>query len=168
MQTLTLGLAVNSGDILLQLVAFLILMALLRKFAWGPLMGIMKARQEHINGEIDAAEKARKEAESNLALQIEELKKAREEAKAIIDNAKKQGEVQGEAIIKAARLEADRLKEEAIADIASEKDKAVAALRNEVASLSVMIASKVIAKELDEKSQEKLIDDYLKEVGESR
>jgi F-type H+-transporting ATPase subunit b len=158
----------NTGDIVYQLAAFLILLVLLRKFAWGPLMGIMKERQSHISSEIDAAENSRKEAKRYLEEQVEELKKAREEAKAIIDNAKKQGEVQGEAIIKASREESERVKESALAEIASEKEKAVAALRTEVAALSVKIASKVIAKELDESSQEKLINEYLQEVGESR
>ncbi|MDM5340788.1 F0F1 ATP synthase subunit B [Fictibacillus enclensis] len=159
---------VNGGDILFQLLAFFILMLLLRKYAWGPLMGIMKERQNFITNEIEAAEASRKEAEEHLATQIEELKQAREEARAIIENAKKQGEAQGEAIIQASREEAERVKESALADIASEREKAVATLRKEVASLSVMIASKVIAKELDERSQEKLIQDYLQEAGEAR
>ncbi|MDN4524799.1 F0F1 ATP synthase subunit B [Fictibacillus sp. NE201] len=159
---------VNGGDILFQLLAFIILMLLLRKYAWGPLMGIMKERQNFITNEIEAAETSRKEADKHLAAQIEELKQAREEARAIIENAKKQGEAQGESIIKASRVEAERVKESALADIASEREKAVATLRKEVASLSVMIASKVIAKELDERSQEKLIQDYLQEAGEAR
>nr|WP_240482394.1 F0F1 ATP synthase subunit B [Fictibacillus enclensis] len=159
---------VNGGDILFQLLAFIILMLLLRKYAWGPLMGIMKERQNFITNEIEAAEASRKEAEEHLATQIQELKQAREEARAIIENAKKQGEAQGEAIIQASREEAERVKESALADIASEREKAVATLRKEVASLSVMIASKVIAKELDERSQEKLIQDYLQEAGEAR
>ncbi|WP_090239820.1 F0F1 ATP synthase subunit B [Fictibacillus solisalsi] len=170
-QSLMLGAAtggVNGGDILFQLLAFIILMLLLRKYAWGPLMGIMKERQTFITNEIEAAEASRKEAEEHLAAQIEELKQAREEARAIIENAKKQGEAQGEAIIQASREEAERVKESALADIASEREKAVATLRKEVASLSVMIASKVIAKELDERSQEKLIQDYLQEAGEAR
>ena len=170
-QSLILGAAtggINTGDIAFQLVSFIILLVLLRKYAWGPLMGIMKERQSHINSEIDAAEQSRQEAKTYLETQVEELKKAREEAKAIIDSAKKQGEAQGEAIIKASRDEAERVKEAALAEIASEKEKAVATLRQEVAALSVKIASKVIAKELDENSQEKLINEYLKEVGESR
>ncbi|RCK12951.1 hypothetical protein DT075_07415 [Bacillus licheniformis] len=60
------------------------------------------------------------------------------------------------------------MKESARSEIVKERDQAVTALREQVASLSVMIASKVIEKELDEQAQEKLIQDYLKEVGESR
>lgn len=68
----------------------------------------------------------------------------------------------------AAREESERLKEAARTEIVKEKEQAVAALREQVASLSVMIASKVIEKELDEQAQDQLIQDYLKEVGESR
>ncbi|MFE9522426.1 F0F1 ATP synthase subunit B, partial [Bacillus velezensis] len=66
------------------------------------------------------------------------------------------------------RAESERLKEAARTEIVKEKEQAVSALREQVASLSVLIASKVIEKELDEQAQEQLIQDYLKEVGESR
>lgn len=160
--------SVNTGDIIFQLLAFAVLLLLLRKYAWGPLMGVMKKREEHIAGEIDSAEKSRKEAESYLAKQTEELKAARVEAQSIIEAARKQSELQSEQIIATARDEADKLKESALAEIAQEKQLAIATLRNEVANLSVQIASKVIAKELDEKNQRKLINDYLQEVGEGR
>ena len=54
----------NSGDVLFQLVMFIILMALLKKFAWGPLMGIMKQREDHVSSEINAAEESRVEAKN--------------------------------------------------------------------------------------------------------
>jgi F-type H+-transporting ATPase subunit b len=57
------------------------------------------------------------------------------------------------------------LKEEALKDIENEKNNAVAALRSQVSALSVMIASKIIEKQVDEKSQEQLVEHYLKEVG---
>lgn len=158
----------NAGDMLFQLLAFIVLLFLLRKYAWGPLMGIMKQREQHISNEINEAETSRKEAQAYLEQQTEALKEARKEAQALIESAKKQGEQQGEDILKAAREEANRMKEAALAEIDREKEQAVQTLRNEVATLSVQIASKVISKELDEKAQEKLVDDYLKEVGEGR
>jgi F-type H+-transporting ATPase subunit b len=160
--------AIYVGDIVYQLVAFLILMLLLRKYAFGPLMKIMKDREQHISNEIDASEKSRKEAEAYLTKQAEELKKARVEAQSIIEAARKQSEQQGEEILVAARNEATRLKDAAVSEIELEKERAIETLRSEVATLSVKIASKVIAKELDEQNQAKLINDYLQEVGESR
>ncbi|MEJ9210505.1 F0F1 ATP synthase subunit B [Bacillus smithii] len=159
---------INSGDIIFQLLMFIILLALLKKYAWGPLMGIMKQREDHIANEIEAAEKSRVEANKFLEETRQELKKAREDAQALIENAKKQGERQKDEIIAAARQEAERLKESAKAEINRQKEQAVAELRDQVASLSVLIASKVIEKELSEQDQEKLIQDFIKEAGEGR
>jgi hypothetical protein len=83
----------NTGDILVTLVIFAILMLLLKKFAWGPLMGIMTQREEMIASEIEAAEKSRQESQQLLEEQRGLLKEARTEAKAIVENAKKQGDV---------------------------------------------------------------------------
>ncbi|KZZ83841.1 MULTISPECIES: F0F1 ATP synthase subunit B [Bacillaceae] len=158
----------NGGDIIFQLVAFLILLALLRKFAWTPIMNIMKERADHISNEISGAEQKNLEAGKLIEEQRVLLKQARQEAQSLIENAKKIGEQQKEEIITTARNEAIRLKESARKEIEQEKDQAVAALRDQVASLSVMIASKVIEKELNEQAQEKLISDYLKEAGDNR
>lgn len=165
---LELGLSFNGGDILFQLLAMLILLALLKKYALGPLLNIMKQREDHIAGEITSAEEKNKEAQQFIQEQRVLLKEARQESQTLIENAKKLGEKQKEEIIQAARAESERLKEAARTEIVKEKEQAVSALREQVASLSVMIASKVIEKELDEQAQEKLIQDYLKEVGESR
>ncbi|MBV5121863.1 F0F1 ATP synthase subunit B [Bacillus halotolerans] len=165
---LELGLSFNGGDILFQLLAMLILLALLKKYALGPLLNIMKQREDHIAGEITSAEEKNEEAQQLIDEQRAMLKEARQESQTLIENAKKLGENQKEEIIQAARAESERLKEAARTEIVKEKEQAVSALREQVASLSVMIASKVIEKELDEQAQEKLIQDYLKEVGESR
>ena len=158
----------NTGDIVFQLIMFLILMALLKKFAWGPLMGIMQQREDHIAGEITAAEKSRTEANNILEEQKKLLKEARLEAQTMIENSKKQGSEQREEIITTARQEAERLKESAKREIETQKEQAVAALQKQVASLSVLIASKVIEKELSADDQQKLINDYIQEVGEER
>ncbi|MEH7344308.1 F0F1 ATP synthase subunit B [Bacillus sp. JJ1532] len=166
--SLVLGVAFNGGDILFQLVMFIVLMALLKKFAWGPLMGIMKQREEHVAGEIEAAEQSRQEAKKLLEEQRNLLKQAREEAQGLIESAKKQGDLQREEIITAARTESDRIKESAKLEIEQQKEKAVAAIREQVASLSVLIASKVIEKELSTEDQDKLINEYIQEAGEVR
>ncbi|ABO68647.1 ATPase subunit b [Geobacillus thermodenitrificans NG80-2] len=171
LQTAALGAAaghgaVNSGDIIFQLVAFILLMLLLRKFAWGPLMGVMKQREEHIANEIDQAEKRRQEAEKLLEEQRELLKQSRQEAQTILENARKLAEEQKEQIVASARAEAERVKEAAKQEIEREKEQAMAALREQVASLSVLIASKVIERELTEQDQRKLIEAYIKDIQE--
>lgn len=169
---LTNGLVLASAwtplDAVYQLFAMLLLLALLKKFAWGPLLGIMKEREEHIANEIDSAEKSREEANKYLEEQRELLKEARQEAQALIEGAKKQGEQQREEIIVASRAESERMIESAKLQIEQQKEQAVAAIREQVASLSVLIASKVIEKELSAEDQEKLINDYIQEAVEKR
>ncbi|WML55261.1 F0F1 ATP synthase subunit B [Neobacillus sp. PS3-12] len=158
----------NGGDVLFQLIMFLILLALLKKFAWKPLMGIMTKREEHIANEINTAEASRLEAKKLLEEQRAVLNQARQEAHSLIEAAKKQGDVQREEIIIVARTEADRIKDTAKREIEQEKEKAVATIREQVASLSVLIASKVIEKELTAQDQDKLISEYIQEAGEER
>ncbi|MFS0788427.1 F0F1 ATP synthase subunit B [Shouchella sp. 1P09AA] len=154
------------GSALYQLFAFTLLMLLIAKFALKPLMGVMQKRQDMINDQIDSAERNRKDAEKMLEDQKDELKQARVEARELIENAKKVGEQQGRDIVREAKAEADRIQQQALAEIRNEKEQAVTALREQVASLSVLIAQKVIEKELDASEQDKLVQEYLKQAGE--
>ena len=131
-------------------------------------MGIMKQREEHIANEINTAEASRLEAKKLLEEQRDLLKEARNDAHSLIEAAKKQGDIQREEIINVARSEAERIKEVAKLEIDQQKEKAVAAIREQVASLSVLIASKVIEKELTADDQDKLINEYIQEAGEER
>lgn len=158
--------SINWGSALYQLVAFVALLFLVSKFALKPLMGVMEKREQLVNEQIDSAEKTRKEADAFINEQRKELEKARVEAQKIIDQAKKLSEQQAQDIIQQARENAERVKDSALAEIQREKEQAVTSLREQVASLSVLVATKVIEKELDAKEQEKLVQEYLKEVGE--
>ncbi|WP_117168419.1 F0F1 ATP synthase subunit B [Paraliobacillus sediminis] len=154
------------GDIIFSLLSFAILLYLLRKFAWGPLMNKMEERENYIANELDVAEKNRISAEKASVEANERLKETRLEAQVIIEDAKKAGIEQEQVIMKAAETAADRIKQAAQEEIKQEKENAIQALQAQVASLSVQIASKVIEKELDAQDQEKLISDYMKEIGE--
>lgn len=156
----------NILDILATLFFFILLMVLLKKVAWGPLMGIMTQREELIASEIAAAENSRGESQRLLEEQRDLLKEARTEALAIVENAKKQGDVSREEIITTARSEAIRLKESAFREIDTEKERAIAAVREEVVSLSVLAASKVLEKEVSEEDNRALIEATIAKAGE--
>lgn len=145
-------------------IAFIILMLLLNKFAFGPLFAVMEKRRQLIQDQMNTAENSRKEAEASMAEQRAALEEARKEAYAIIEQAKTTSTKQADEIVQSAKNEAVRLKNEALVDIESEKNKAISALRTEVGGISVQIASKIIEKQVDAKSQEELVDKYLKEV----
>jgi F-type H+-transporting ATPase subunit b len=149
----------------IQIVAFLVLYLLLSKFAFGPLLGMMEKRRQMVKDQLQTADNNRKQAEQLLEEQKQALQQARKEAYEIIEQAKQTSSKQADEIIVAARAETNRLKDEALQDIENEKNKAVAALRSQVSAMSVMIASKIIEKQIDEKSQQELVEHYLKEVG---
>ncbi|MEW9671196.1 F0F1 ATP synthase subunit B [Ammoniphilus sp. 3BR4] len=154
------------GTALYQLVLFGVLFLLLRKYALGPLMGVMEARQQKISNDIATAEKNRADAMRLLEDQKAELNAARKDAAKIIETARVTADKQAEELLAKAKAEADAFKKAAQTDIAREKEQAMAALREQVGALSVMLATKIIEKELDNTQQEKLVSDFLKEVGE--
>lgn len=168
---MTVGASVGGlrvGDMLVTLFFFLVLLVLLKKFAWGPLMDMMEKRENYVANEIEEAERSRAEAEKSAASAAEQLNQVRQEAQKIIEDAKVAGVKQEQDIIESARLEAERIKKQAQADIQNEKEQAIQALQAQVASLSVLVASKVIEKEINAQDQEKFINEYIKEVGEER
>jgi len=147
------------------IIAFLLLLWLLNTYAFGPLFGVMEKRRELIKEQMNAAETSRNAAEASMAEQKAALDEARKEAYAILEQARATSSKQADEIVTSAKNEAARLKDEALKDIESEKNKAISALRTEVGGISVQIASKIIEKQVDEKSQEEIVNKYLKEVG---
>jgi F-type H+-transporting ATPase subunit b len=138
---------------------------LLTKFAWKPILSAVKARDEMIKGSLASAAKAREEM---LKLQSDNeaiLKKAREEREVILKEAR---DVRDKLISEAkgrATEEAEKIVEKAKAGIEREKAKALSEIHEQVASLSIDIASKVLGEKLSKSDeQSKLIDKYLKDV----
>lgn len=138
---------------------------LLTKFAWKPILSAVKARDEMIKGSLASAAKAREEM---LKLQSDNeaiLKKAREEREVILKEARDiRDKLIGEAKGKAT-LEAEKIVEKAKAGIENEKNKALSEIHEQVASLSIDIASKILGQKLSKTNeQSKLIDKYLKDI----
>lgn len=153
------------GDMLFILVSFAVLLVLVRIFAWGPVTKMMQERADKIAADIDSAEDARKEAEDLAAKRQEQLKASRQEATTIVSDAKNQGNEQRQAIIDKAQADASSLKVSAQAEIEQARRDALASVQNEVADLSVQIATKIIQKELKLDDQKALIDSYIEGLG---
>ena len=132
MPTLLLGVAIPFGTIAYTLFIFLLLLVMLRKFAWGPLMGIMKEREEHVTNEIDAAERSNAEAKKLVEEQREMLKQSRVEAQELIERAKKQAVDQKDVIVAAAKEEAESIKASAVQEIQREKSKQLSLYKNKL------------------------------------
>jgi len=138
---------------------------LLSRFAWKPILSAVKARDEMIKGSLASAEKARKEMAKLQSDNEAILKKAREEREGILKEAR---DIRDKLIAEAkgkASEEAEKLIEKARAGIEREKTIALADIRDQVAGLSIEIASKVLGEKLKQTGeQQKLIENYLKEV----
>jgi len=147
------------------ILAFLILLWLLNKYAFGPLFAVMEKRRQLIQEQMSQASSSREQAEASMAEQKAALDAARKEAYSIIEQARATSSKQADEIVETAKNEASRLKDEALKDIESEKNKAISALRTEVGGISVQIASKIIEKQVDEKANKEIVDKYLNEVG---
>lgn len=147
-------------------IIFLLFFFILKKFAWKPILNAVKARDEMIRGSLASAEKARKEMAKLQSDNEAILKRAREERENILKEARDvRDKLIAEAKGKAAE-EAEKLVEKARAGIEREKEVALADIREQVASLSVEIASKLLGEKLKQTGeQEKLIDNYLKEIN---
>ena len=153
------------GTLFWTVVIFTLFFLILKRFAWKPVLNIVKQRDEMIKGSLASAEKARKEM---LKLQSDNeaiLKKAREERETILKEARDvRDKLIAEAKCKASE-EAEKLIEKARTGIEREKAIALADIREQVASLSVDIASKLLGEKLKQTGeQQKLIDNYLRDI----
>lgn len=154
------------ATMIVQIISFLLLLLVLRKFAYGPLLDMMEKRSQYIEQNIKDAEQQKAQAEQIKAEYQAELKQARQEAQTIIERATKASEERSKEIVNEARQEAERLKKSAVSEIELEKQKALAELRTQVAALSVLAAGKIIEKNLDPATQGALVDEFIKEVGD--
>lgn len=153
------------GTLFWSALIFILFFLILKKFAWKPILSAVKARDEVIKGSLESAAKAREEM---LKIQSDNeviLRKAREERENILKEAR---EVRDKLISEAkgkASEEAEKLIEKARTGIENEKVKALSEIHEQVAILSVDIASKLLGEKLKPSGeQSKLINNYLKEI----
>ncbi|MVK61324.1 F0F1 ATP synthase subunit B [Staphylococcus aureus] len=147
--------------------SFILLLVLIKKFAWSNITGIFEERAEKIASDIDRAEEARQKAEVLAQKREDELAGSRKEAKTIIENAKETAEQSKANILADAKLEAGHLKEKANQEIAQNKVEALQSVKGEVADLTISLAGKIISQNLDSHAHKALIDQYIDQLGEA-
>lgn len=162
---LTIGTII--GDFILIAGSFLLLIFLVKKFAWGNITSILDARAEKITNDIDQAEVARKKAEELAAKREEELAGSRQEATTILETAKETAEKNKAHILSEANQEALRLKEKAQLEISQNKEEVMNSIKGDVADLTVNLAGKLLSQQLDSEGHRQLIDRYLNELGDA-
>jgi F-type H+-transporting ATPase subunit b len=159
---------INPGLTLWAAITFLVLLGVLYRFAWGPIVKMLDDRTRTIHEAIDAAKKERAEAERMLAEQKESLARATREAAELAKRNQQEVEALRQELTARARKEADDLVASARKQIIEEKSKAVSELRGMAADLAIDAASRLIKSSLDEKAQRALVEDYLKQLPAGR
>ncbi len=148
-----------------QTIVFLVLIFLMAKFAWKPILGAVRQREVSINDALASAENARKEMQNLQADNEKLLQEARIERDAILKEARGLKEKVLADASTEAQQKADKIVAQAQESIQLEKQAAMAELRNQVANLSIEIAEKVVRKELSNKEkQHQLVEDMLGDV----
>ncbi len=158
---------VEPGLFIWTILVFVVLLTLLKKFAWGPLLVALEERQEGIRKSLDDAEQARKELEQVQRNAEAILGKARAEADSILSETRVDAEKVRDDLRQQAQNEAQLIVQNAERQIQLETDRAVSQIREEAVELSLSIASKLIRRNLTKEDNQILIDEALKQV-ESR
>jgi F-type H+-transporting ATPase subunit b len=153
-----------TSELIAGLIAFVIIFTFVWKWALPAVNRMLEARQQAITGQLTAAEEAKREAESLLADYKAQLAKARDEANQIVEEARQTGESLRTDIVGKARTEADEIARKAREDAAAERARAATAIRDEVASLSLDLAQKVVSGSVDVKAQKALVDRYIADL----
>jgi F-type H+-transporting ATPase subunit b len=153
------------GTIFWMVLAVTVVFLILRKFGWGPILKMLKEREQSIEKALQAADEARSEMSKLKSSQDELMHEARLERDKLMEEARKIREQMIEKAREEASAENAKILEQARKQIESEKLSAISEIRDQVATLSVEIAEKILRKQLaDRQQQEDLIKDQLRDL----
>lgn len=147
---------------------FLLLLVLLAKFAWKPLLAFLATREETIKTSLENAQTAKKELERLQQESTQIIRKAHGEAESIVSRSWSDAEKVREEMKQKAKSEADAIVKESQRQIELETGRALRQIRSEVADLSIAIASKVIQRNVSREDNNRLIEDTLKQIESGR
>lgn len=161
----TAGLLAPNGTLVAELIAFVIMLGILAKYAYPPIMKAAEARQKQIEEGIKAAQEAEKRLQAVQKDVEATLAEARGQAREMINRAHQEAAAEAEELRERARRDAEGQVEKARGDIQAEKDRALQELRAQVSALVVDAAGKVLGAAIDEKSHARLIEESLRQVS---
>jgi F-type H+-transporting ATPase subunit b len=161
----TAGVIEINGTVIVELLTFLIMLAVLARYVYPEVVKIAETRQRAIAQQLHDAEQARVEAEARLKEAQAKLDEARKTAQQVIDSASKSGEQLRQDLREKAEEDARRIAESARREIEAERERALQSARTEVAALVVTATEKVIGETLDGPKHRKLIEQAIEEVA---
>ncbi len=153
------------GNIIWTLATFIVVLVLLGKFAWGPILGALQKREDFIRDSLNQAKTDRQAAEATLKKYSDKLHAAREEASAIVDEGRRDAVVVKQKIEADAKAQAEALVERAKREIGIATDTAVKELYGLSAKIATDAASRIIRKELSPSDHERLVAESIAELG---
>lgn len=166
---MTLGATVGGFhivDTVVVLVSFAILLVLLRKFAWAPIIKVMEERENFVATEIETAQAKRKEAEKYVSEADERLLEARKEAKRLVVEAKQSATKLEDSIVSEAKQTARQMRMDAEDEIENERKESFQEMQETVAEIAFQIAMDIIKKEMSPEDQKRLIQERLDTIGD--
>jgi len=163
-----MGNLIDVRQVLTQILGFLILLWGMKKFAWGPVMGMLETRRQKIAGEFDLAARKQTEAEQLRARYEQELKTIDAQARQKLQEAVAEGQKVAGEIKTQAHLDAAARVARAEDEILREREKAKEILKEQMIVLSMRGAEKILRQKLDEASQRRLVSEFIDEVGALR
>lgn len=154
----------DPGTMIWTIVTFLILLVVLRVFAWKPVLGLLEEREKTIKDSLETAKKAKAEAEAHMAESREAMKKARQEMASVIEKGQKEAERLRQELMEKAQKDAEETRKRGLEEIEREKRAAVTEIRKSAADLAVAAAGRIVSSSMDENAQRKLVADFLSEM----
>jgi F-type H+-transporting ATPase subunit b len=154
-------LTVEGGLMVWTVVVFLLLLLVLKRFAWPAILGAVEAREQALEAQLAQATKDREEAAALLAEHKRLVADARHQATGIVAEARGVAEKERALAIEKTKQEQDELLARARREIAAERDRAVADLRREAVDLSLAAASKLVGSRLDSETDRRIVGEYL-------
>lgn len=154
----------DPGLFIWTILTFLVLLTLLAKFAWKPLLEALEVRQQGIRKALDDALAAKQELQRLEQDAAQMMRKARAEAEVLITQSRADADRLREEIRQKAKADAEGIMRNAERQIQLETGRALQQIRSEAVDLSVMIASKIIQRNITKEDNERLIADALKQV----
>jgi F-type H+-transporting ATPase subunit b len=158
----------DPGLFIWTILTFLVLVTLLARFAWRPLLQALDSRQELIRKSLDDAQQARQELERLQHESAQIIRQARVDAEAVVAQSRSDAARLREEMKQKAKAEADGIIRNAERQIQLETQRALQQIRHEAVDLSVMIASKILRRNLTKEDNEKLIEEALRQVETPR
>ncbi|OFX15504.1 MAG: ATP synthase F0 subunit B [Armatimonadetes bacterium RBG_16_58_9] len=152
--------------LIVQLGGFLLVLLVFKLFLFKPILGILDARRNEVEGQFEDAETKRKAAEELKSDYEQHIAGIEDETRAKIADAVKDGQAMREEIIADSRAQADRILSKAQEEIQREKESAISELRTTVADLAVEAAGRLIRENLDNKKQRELVGRFIDNLGE--